>query len=528
MYHSVAVGTEFGVPLGMIERIEVVRGPGSALYGTSAMFAVVNLVTKGGADFDGVQIAGELGSFGTRTLWLQAGQRFSNGFDFAVTAEESQTDGQNLYFREFDDPATNDGLARGLDWDDARKVVAVASFKGFGVTARYSSREKGVPTASWGMAFNDPRARTRGNWGGIELQYRDRLTPTAELSVRAHYDVYEYRGTFPNAWSNYQNATDADAAGLAAQLTWDPSSAYRLTAGGEFTRHLRADYRAWDEYGRYFDGDYPYTVSSGYAQAEAHVGSALALTAGLRHDDYTYAGTSTTPRLAVIATPGKGTSLKLLWGRAYRAPTNYEQFVVTATHAGPELGPETVETWELNAERRLARNLMAQASLYRYDVDGLIDQQSDDSTDSYWFANAGRMRATGAEAGFLLRAERVQADLNYGYQAASAVLTSEPMTNSPTHLLKGSASFLLPAGVRATWGQRYESGRVTVRGERTEPFSVANLAVVRRDVYRNADLTLLLRNVFDTRYSTPGGFEHRQVAIPQDGRTWALRLQWAF
>jgi iron complex outermembrane receptor protein len=82
--------------------------------------------------------------------------------------------------------------------------------------------------------------------------------------------------------------------------------------------------------------------------------------------------------------------------------------------------------------------------------------------------------------------------------------------------------------MRATWAQRFESARLTVHGVETDPYTLATLTLRKASVYRGAELLLQVRNVFDARYATPGGFEHRQASIPQDGRTWALRVGWTF
>jgi iron complex outermembrane receptor protein len=254
----------------------------------------------------------------------------------------------------------------------------------------------------------------------------------------------------------------------------------------------------------------------------------LALTAGLRHDDYSYAGTATTPRLALIAAPNRNSVVKLLWGTAFRAPNIYEQFVVTAQQSRPSLDPETIESWELTGERRLGGDLLAQASIYHYAVEQLIDLQEDPEGGSNWFANLGRVHTLGGEVGLVYRAERTQGALSYGHAAASDAESGDRLSNSPRHVAKGSATFRLPADFAVTWTQRFESGRLTVYGTRTEAYSVGSLTVRKVELIGGASVLAQVRNLFDTVYATPGGFEHRQARIPQDGRALVLRVDWAF
>lgn len=68
IFGSAPMGTDFGIDLGSVERIEIVRGPGSALYGTGAMFTVINIMTKSGATIDGFHLSAETGSYGSSRL----------------------------------------------------------------------------------------------------------------------------------------------------------------------------------------------------------------------------------------------------------------------------------------------------------------------------------------------------------------------------------------------------------------------------------------------------------------------------
>jgi iron complex outermembrane receptor protein len=104
-YNSTYVGSEMGIPLNGLERIEIVRGPGSALYGTGAMFSVINLVTPSGEAEWGGHGHVELGSRGHRAASATAGNR-AGALDFIVSAGWGESDGADQYYPEFDDPAT--------------------------------------------------------------------------------------------------------------------------------------------------------------------------------------------------------------------------------------------------------------------------------------------------------------------------------------------------------------------------------------------------------------------------------------
>src|SRR5262249_30383685 len=79
VFGQAEIGAEFGLDPAMFERVEIIRGPASSLYGDSAFFAVVNVITRTGASLDGVSIAAEAASYDTLLTRVSGGQRFANG-----------------------------------------------------------------------------------------------------------------------------------------------------------------------------------------------------------------------------------------------------------------------------------------------------------------------------------------------------------------------------------------------------------------------------------------------------------------
>ena len=137
------IGSELGLDVDAIERIEIVRGPGSVLYGTSAMLAVINIITKKGKTVDGLKLTLQPGSFGKIQGGVQFGKELKNGLDIFVSAHLADIKGQDLYFEEFDDPATNNGIAEGLDWEKYYGIFASLKYKNFSLQTIMSAREKG-------------------------------------------------------------------------------------------------------------------------------------------------------------------------------------------------------------------------------------------------------------------------------------------------------------------------------------------------------------------------------------------------
>ena len=131
VFGQAEIGAEFGLDPAMFERVEIIRGPASSLYGDSAFFAVVNVITRTGASLGGGSIAVEAGTLGTRLVRGSVGHRLANGLDVALSGTYERSDGvERLYFPAFDTPATNNGVAEGLDGEGVGQFYGRLALQG--------------------------------------------------------------------------------------------------------------------------------------------------------------------------------------------------------------------------------------------------------------------------------------------------------------------------------------------------------------------------------------------------------------
>ena len=159
------IGTEFPLDVDLIERLEIIRGSSSSLYGSSAFFGVINVITK---DLKGLEVTGSVGSFGTGEGRLSYGQTFGNGLDVMLSGSGYDSRGhKRLYFKEFDAPETNNGIAENADSDESKKFFGKMKFADFTLQGMYGERDKAIPTASFETVFNDPRSRTLEKVGKV-------------------------------------------------------------------------------------------------------------------------------------------------------------------------------------------------------------------------------------------------------------------------------------------------------------------------------------------------------------------------
>jgi iron complex outermembrane receptor protein len=534
VFDGAYIGTEFVVDVDNIDRVEVIRGPGSALYGTNALFAVVNVITRRGRDLNGTEASAELMSYGTTKGLVSYGKRLDGGTEVLLSASTYRSQGQDLYFEGFDDPSTNYGVAEDADRDRAQRFFAKLARGEFTFETAYVSREKGIPTASYDALFNDNRQQTIDERAFVSLRHQTELGGQAQLTTRLAYDHYDYNGTYANGSLGpitrdygYWRAWLAEI-----QYTRELGEIHKLVLGADYqdnTRQDQGNYEAADPQNPSLDDRRTSTRWAVFAQDEIRLSEATRLYIGARHDDYSATGGSTNPRAALVTALTPDTVLKLLHGRAFRAPNPYELYYTPS----PWLKPETIMTNEVVLEQTLRPRLRGTATLYQYKVTDLIDLQPD-----FTFRNTGSAEACGIEFEIDGRLfARVDVRASIAHQKAEDADTGEVLSNSPRNLAKLNLSS--PLGGESLIGGlevQYTDRRKTLGGDYTQGFAVANFTLTSRGLAKGLELSASVYNLADKDYADPAGEEHRanpyltgpMETIPQDGRHYRLKVKYEF
>jgi iron complex outermembrane receptor protein len=529
VYDQALVGEEFSVDVDMIDRIEVIRGPSAALYGNNAFFAVINVVTKPGASLNGGEVMASAASYGTHAGRASYGRAFSNGADILVSASLSESQGQRLYYPEYDAPATNNGFANNADYENFYKLVATASMGNFSFQASSSNREKGIPTGVYGTLFNDNRSLT---WNGLHLASAsyDRSFERGSLSARVFAGRTSYKGEY--AWDASLPANHDSGLGDWWGVDIDATRTYSrhiLTVGGEFQDNYRQNQKNFssDPYTVFVDARNESVHGGIFAQDEIALLKSLVLYAGIRLDQYEALGSATSPRLGLVYTPDAATTVKLLAGRAFRAPNEYERhFESYVFRPNPDLKPERIETFELIAERMLGGGVQLSASTFRNRLSALITQEIDPiDTARLIFENADAIESKGVELGVRVnRGHGPTGQLTYSLQKTEDRLTGIELTSSPRHIAKFELrSPLNVSNITAGVDAQYVSGQRTIAGSVAPGQLVTNLSLLAPLAFRRFDLSATVYNLFGVEYGIPGSDAHLQNTIPQDGRSFRIR-----
>lgn len=527
IYDQAPVGAELGLDPRTFERVEVIRGPASSLYGANAFFGVVNIITKSGATLDGGVVSVEGASFGTAVAHAAVGRRLASGLDMAFFITSAGSDGPSrLYFPEFDSPESHDGIASGLDDQRFHQLFGRVNLGGLAIRGGFGSREKGVPTAAFETVFGDPRHRTTDRRLFADVEYARALGST-RVDLRAYAHRYEYEGIYPYVADDLvvveRDLADGIWWGLTGRVSRSVAGRHTLTAGGEVRHNVRQlQSVALIGEAPYVDARSSSVVLAAFAEGETRLRPWLLLNAGARYDDYR-GFSHLAPRVGVIASTSPNQAFKYLYGNAFRAPNAYE---TNYYEVAADLEPETIQSHEVVWERYSASWLRTAVTAYSNHVDQLITFTS--TAELFEFVNLGHARARGFEVEAEVRvASGVHGTITYAVQRTEDPDSGEELANSPRQLGGLRLSAPGPGGLIGALDLQYVGRRQTLSGAEVEPATLAHVTL-RWPIPRGFTLTASVRNLFAERYADPASEEHLQDAIEQDGRTFRIGLDWRF
>ena len=532
LYDQALLGSEFPLDVELIERVEYIRGPGSAEYGGSAVYGVINVVTRSGSSIGGPRVTLQAGSdrrFATRA---QFGRRFSNGASVLVSASSLSEHGETLALSA--DPASGfpGGSAPGPDFTRARRVFAKVDFEGLSFSAGYATRKKGDPMPySSPYTFGSTDTWGRDSTGFASLQYVMPVSERSSLTARAFYGSYDYLGHWPIDGDAGRQVEHAPGRGewAGGELRFETliESGLRLVGGLEYQRDLRQDQADYVDppLTSYYATSGSASRTSLFVQTDYDLTHQLTLTAGLRADHTSAFGNDHNPRLGLIYKPAADTAWKLLYGGGSRNPSAYERFV--SSDAAP-LQPERVRNLELTLERQLAPRTRVVLAAFGYRIEHVVRSVLDPVTTGNVYGNTETVQGKGIEG----ELEHIgDAGTHWRASATYSVVrgqTIDTLTNSPRVLLKGNVARPLPwagglrIGLEGQWTAAQQSW-----SRRVPSIGLANLTLLRPIKADGWEMSASIYNLFDRRYVDPLPADNGMLVggvVPQGGRKFRFAV----
>lgn len=331
---------DFPLSLDDVERIEVLRGPGSSLHGADAFGGVIQVVTRAIEGFRGEFEGGSFGSGSGRLGWGQT----RGGRSFGLGIGGSHTDGFMA------DRDADEKVARARVGLDERTTVTVAHLdKEFGANGFYGP----APSREW---TQQSMATASREWGTASS-----VSGMAQAFYRTHSDRFIYDRRNP---SLSENRHRTHAFGLAARGGRPLNDTVRLSGGAEAGSDLVKSSNL---------GDHSYRRASVFSEAQVVLGKTM-IYPGLRFDAYESFGTSLSPTLALAQLIGSSWVGRASVGRAFRVPTYTELYYRDPNHeARSDLTPEIAWSAEVGAEWSGPQGLTVGATAFERRDDSVID-----------------------------------------------------------------------------------------------------------------------------------------------------------
>ena len=585
--NSPFTGSAFGrfddFPVENIKKIEIIRGPGSAMYGENAFTAVINIITKDAKDIDGVKVSSGYGSFDTYEENVVFGKTYgkvditgmlhyrqTSGFDGIIESDRQTILDNNL--SSFGYPAVSQAPGSVHDGRQEYDMNLKVTYKDFYFEGLYINKNVSPFIGGPQYALTD-ESQVRDNYVFGEVGYKKKYEEKFTIKPRLYYDQfdldnyieslpegttvpfdtdgdgnYDTLNTYPDGFIGNGKVTQK-IVGTEIPFDYELFDGNIMTLGFEYrlinqtniefsSNFHPATYDVLDSVHNFSD-TYPFLkeatrrIWSVYLQDTWDITDTLNLTLGARHDHYNDFGGATSPRSALTWAFMKDASLKLLYGEAFRAPNFVEMFTTNqpAIQGNEDLDPETIRTYEIGLSYRFNKYVTSGINYFNNDIKDLIVRrtlESNQNTSRY--ENSGDANIQGVEM-------ETKVDIAKGNYVFMNYTFQDPKDDDGDDLPfvarhKGNL------GVNVHYWKYINTNMSTfVSGRRSREeddtrndlsaYALLNLSVIGKEFFKTVEVYGTVYNLLDKDYSDPG-----PVSIPEDlprpGRTFFVGLSYQF
>ncbi len=541
---------DFAVDMELVERIEVIRGPSSSLYGSNGIFATINVVTVAPVDFDSSHVTVEAGSFGEKRALAAGAFYLGKGANMVWSMSGHKSQGRNYYFPQLDTPENNNGQAISMDGEGSYRFFSNLTWRSWSFLGVVSNRDKRVPLA-WDSSANT--LFSRGNHANdlrtFGMATYRRTIGRGDLRWQISYDNYDYSDRFDmlaaptepgsGAPTLTTRNTLANSEWVSTRLTfqWDVAYLGSLTAGFDSRmdlRNLQVDEVAFPQREELIRLSKPERTGAMFLEQEKRLSPHWKLDLAVRLDASRLYGEAASPKVALAYQPSSRTVYKFVYGRPFRNPSNYEQFYYDNIAILPNwsLQRERADTFEVSVEHHLTPNVTGTVNAYKYSLHDLIQSVYLEEGVSR-FMNVGSTRAEGVE--FELGGKWngwLETVGSYTWQHTAQQASSTPVPNSPAHI--GKVRWAIPAGRRVALAGSLVamSSRYSADNDRLRSVLIGDITLNIARIFDNPwtsnlglqhiDLQVGVRNTLNWAYMDPTGLSLAE--IPGDSRSLYVKF----
>ena len=566
----------FRLPLGNVHRIEIIRGPGSAIYGADAFSGVINVITKSGQQINGTEFGARFGSFDSQDVWLQAGYSVED-IDLAFSHEYTRSDGDVNRMIE------SDGFGRSGAFRSEYEIynTQVKASLGNWHVRLHNWRLNNGGNGPGGAQVLDDSGSVEADYYQFDLGYKSIVSDGWLLDARAGYNQSQTdidNVLFPEGIA-LQIAADGNPLGMGGTvfdnglignpsanaviidadiaLTYDLMSNHVFRFATGYT-HEDFDTSETKNFGPgvldtaenpfqvvpddvvdvsntdfVFIEDVTREVYYFSLQDEWKLADDWELTAGVRYDEYSDVGSTVNPRLALVWAAEYNLTAKFLYGRAFRAPSFTELYSQNnpAQLGNPDLEPETIDTYEAALDYQINRDMNLLVNVFYYEINDLIDLVSDPAA-GLRAQNAIDQKGQGLELSFTWQvSESVDFETNLSLQDIEDKNTGESVAGVAGSQLYTAVKWNPFDDLRLATEINWVGGRDREPNDlrdSVKDYALVNLTLRKSLPDLNLDMGLWVKNVFDEKAKEPSqmGPVFVETDYPIEGRSIFLDIRY--
>ena len=485
--------TDFSqIPLSNIERIEVLRGPASSIYGADAIGGVINIITKSGKEKMQTEVLSKFGSFSTKHTYLTHGYKIKN-FDYLLSYDYFASHGH----RDNSDYLSNNINTKfGYQFNKDNRITA---------SCGYYNSEVGTP----GLVSNpDLDDRQEAFKKYIDLTYTGKLLEGQNILLKLfhNFDRLEFIETF-DPLDKTTNQTKVY--GMDAQISQTFFNIFRTAIGTSFQENRLNSSGS---------GKHTYNLKGAYFESETDFLKLGTLKFGARWDDYSNFGDRISPSVSCEFWLFDTFKLHALAAKSFRAPTFNDLYWPREDYGAPwggvegnpNVGPEKAISYEAGLSGYLFNKFKTDITLFKTKLKDLIEWTVDNN---WWWrpqnVSSATIKGVEFETEFVLK-EYLKANFNYTYLEAKDTNTKKWLIYRPRHLYKFkfiySPTSKFELGLSTIYKtKRFANADNTVH---LKHYCVPNLNFIYR-INKNVQIDFEVNNIFDRMYQ-----EERDYSMP--------------
>ncbi len=540
-----------------IKRIEIIRGPGSALYGQNAFLAVVNVITKDTDDIDGFQLTTSGGAFDTQNYNMLFGKEYgdlavSGFFDYFDTNGHSEKVEQDIIF------GTPGSQSPGRSHNRREKtdLNLKLSYNNLEIKSKYTKKRREDYIGVANALGNDSMIRSTQMF--TELTYKLALGEKLNILPRLYYDQFNYNPFLerrPDGVTGFPDGLQGQVRHKQRTIGFENQFNYNLFKGNELTFGFQYEWIHQHDIKsteftfhpitnaplaspQDFSKDLPFTrkatrhIMAFYLQDEWNITKDIDLTVGVRHDRFTRFEGTTNPRFGLIWRFIEDAHLKLLLATAFRAPNFQELFLTNngSREGDPNLDPEKINTFEFGLGYNFTKHIRGNINYFYNRIRDRIILDKTLSPDK--FVNSGGARVLGVEAE--LKADYGNdnyAFANYAFQKGEETRNRNRLPDVPVHKANLGVNVGFWKYANANVNTLISGPRPRENGDtrrKIPSYALVNLTVITKNFMDNFEIKSSVFNLFDKSYEDPSPIDTVPTDYPQPGRSFIVELRYQF